>query len=66
MGETYILPHRPQARGNAVEMGKKETSKEKQQMGEKQVLARKMWKAVVIKGRKHNSVSDDGYANSQD
>ena len=28
--QTYILHHRPQAVGNVVEMGKKETPKEKQ------------------------------------
>lgn len=34
-------------------------------MGEEQVLACKMWKGVVIQDRKHNSVPNDGYANSQ-
>ncbi len=40
--------HRLQTLGDAVEMGKKKTSAEMQQMGEKQVLAFEMWKTVVI------------------
>lgn len=34
-------------------------------MGEKQVLASKMWKTVVIQNRHNNPLSNDGHAYSE-
>nr|WP_308626659.1 hypothetical protein [uncultured Eisenbergiella sp.] len=48
-----------------MEVGKKETSTERQQMGEKQILASEMWETVVIQNRYNNPLSNDGHANSE-